>query len=144
MLDDPAVAAAVGGVCNLLPRPIVDPADEGYDLCSSCVLNGAVDKPDAVAGRCADIGCIKLRLRLLAPLVSGTWPGILVAIVVVAIVGGAGSGSRLIVVVVGGMAAVVPTLLMGIAYAELLMDIPSGPRTVAAAEYVCGRAGGRS
>jgi len=88
--------------------------------------------PDAVAGR------IRLRLRLVA---SSTWPGILdVAVAVATVGGGAGSGSRLIVVVVGGIVKAVPPptppppMPNTLPEAELLMDMPSGPRTVAVAE----------
>lgn len=49
----------------------------------------------------------------------------------VATVEGAGSGSRLIAVVVGGNVKAVPIPLPEV---ELLMDMPSGPRTVAVAE----------
>lgn len=109
MLDDATVpvaapAADLGGARSRLPRPITDPADDGCDLWGSraeLVVNDEVVRPDAVAGRIADMGCIKLRLRLVAPVDSRTWPGML-ATGAVAIVGGAGSGSKLIVVVVGG------------------------------------------
>lgn len=93
------------------------------------VVNPLSTTPDAVAGR------IRLRLRLVTPLVSSTWPGILAIVVLVdeavATVEGAGSGSRLIAVVVGGNVKAVPIPLPEV---ELLMDMPSGPRIVAVAE----------
>lgn len=123
------VAAAVAGRCNDVDADVDASSDAGCNM-----LRLVVAMPDA-----ADEEEWEAKAEYAedeeAAAVSGTCPGMLaVTDAVVGFAGGAGNGSRLIVVVLGVAAA--EAREAGMAYTELdpVSVMPSGPRTVAAAE----------
>lgn len=125
------VAAAVAGRCNDVDADVDASSDAGCNM-----LRLVVAMPDAAEEWEAKAEYAEEEeAAAAAAAVSGTWPGMLaVTDAVVGFAGGAGNDSRLIVVVLGVAAA--EALEAGMAYTELdpVSVMPSGPRTVAAAE----------